>query len=154
MARKLLAGAVTAAALGFGLGFGLGPALGDVGTVSAAQVQILRSAKIVHRHPVLELAVGDLRPLALLVARRGAVDGKGALLGKNIRLEETIRVTSSPSGVVRWRSPAGLHHGIWFVQVTALETDGVTDCPPQERNCNERWSNVRRLTVGRPKPAG
>lgn len=150
MARKLLAGAVTAAALGFGLG----PALGDVGTVSAAQVPILRSVKVVHRHPVLELAVGDLRPLALLVAWRGAVDGKGALLGKNIRLEETIRVPSTPSGVVRWRSPAGLHHGIWFVQVTALETDGVTDCPPHEHNCNERWSNVRRLTIGGRKPAG
>jgi hypothetical protein len=96
MARTLLAGVVLAAALG-----GVGPA-------SADQVQILRSAKVVHRHPVLKIAVAGVRPLALLVARRGAVDGDGALLEKNIRLDETIELPSSPSGVVRWRSPVGL----------------------------------------------
>lgn len=99
---------------------------------------------------MLGIAVAHVRPLALLVARRGAVDAKGALLEKNIRLEETIRVPSSPSGVVRWRSPEALRHGTWFVQVTALEVDGVTGCPPGQSNCNERWSNVRRLVVRRP----
>lgn len=139
MARKLLAGVAIAAALG-GVTGGLGPA-------SAAQIPILRAARAVHRHPVLKIAVGDVRPLALLVARRGAVDDKGALLEKNIRLDETIRVPSTPSGVVRWRSPEALRRGEWFVQVTALETAGVTDCPSPERNCNERWSNVRRIVV-------
>jgi hypothetical protein len=143
MARKLLAGVVAAATLG------------AVGPAAADQVPILRSAKVVHRHPVLRIAVADVRPLALLVARRGAVDGNGALLEKNIRLEETIQAPpSSPSGVLRWRSPDALRHGRWFVQVTALEADGVTDCPPGQSNCNERWSNVRRLSVRRPKPTG
>lgn len=147
MARKVLAGVAIAAALGSVTG-GLGPA-------SAAQIPILRSARAVHRHPVLRITVGDVRPLALLVARRGAVDGKGALLEKNIRLDETIQVPvpSTPSGVVRWRSPEALRHGEWFVQVTALETGGVTNCPPHQSNCHERWSNVRRVSIPR-KPAG
>lgn len=125
-------------------------ALAGVGPAAADQVPILRSAKVVHRHPVLRIAVADVRPLALLVARRGAVDAKGALLEKNIRVEETIEASSSPSGVVRWRSPKALRHGIWFVQVTALESDSVTDCPPDQSNCNERWSNVRRVAVRKP----
>jgi hypothetical protein len=137
MARKLLAGVALAAALGC------------VGPASADQVQILRSAKVVRLHPVLKIAVADLRPLALLVARRGAVDGNGALLEKNIRAEDTIEVASSSNGgsVVRWRSPKRLRQGTWFVQVTALETDGAPACPPAESNCNERWSNVRRVIV-------
>lgn len=139
MARKLLAGLAIATAL-----TAVGPAAAD-------QVPILRSARVVHRHPVLKIAVADVRPLALLVARRGAVDGNGALLERNIRAEETIETSSSsPRGVVRWRSPKRLRLGTWFVQVTALETDGVTDCPPGESNCNERWSNVRRVTVRKP----
>jgi hypothetical protein len=140
MARKLLAGVVLAAAL-----TAVGPAAAD-------QIPILRSAKVVHRHPVLKISVADVQPLALLVARRGAVDAKGALLEKNIRVEETIEIGPAPSGVVRWRSPKPLRHGTWFVQVTALETDGVTDCPPEQSNCNERWSNVRRVSVPKAKP--
>lgn len=101
---------------------------------------------------MLKIAVTDLQPLALLVARQGAVDADGALLEKNIRLEETIQPPASASGVVRWRSPEALRHGTWFVQVTALETGGVTDCPPNQSNCNERWSNVRRVAVGEQKP--
>jgi hypothetical protein len=144
MARKLLAGAVLAAAL-------VATAPGGVGPAAADQVAILQSAKVVHRHPVLEIAVVDVRPLALLVARRGAVNAHGALLEKNIRAEDTITVASAPNGggVVRWRSPRRLRHGTWFVQVTGLETD-APDCPPAERNCNERWSNVRRVTVRKP----
>jgi hypothetical protein len=37
-----------------------------------------------------------------------------------------------------------------FVQVEAIQTGGVTDCPPKLRNCNEHWSNVRRILVPRP----
>jgi hypothetical protein len=142
MARKLLAGVVLAAALTAVVWRGVGPA-------SADQVQMLRSAKVVHRHPVLKIAVAGVRPLALLVARRGAVDGNGALLEKNIRAEDTIEVAPAPNGrgVLRWRSSTRLRHGIWFVQVTGLETDSAAACPPAKSNCNERWSNVRRVTV-------
>lgn len=137
MARTLLAGIVGAAALG------------AVGSAAAAgQLPIVRSLGLVHRHVVLELSIGDVRPVEFSAATRRAVDAEGALLPKNVRLQETIQVPASSSGVARWQSPKALRPGTYFVQVKAVETgDGVTDCPPKLRTCNERWSSVRRVVV-------
>jgi hypothetical protein len=137
MARTLLAGAMVAAALG------------AVGPATADQLPILRSAKALQRHLVLAISVGDLRPTEMLVAKRRAVDVEGALLPKNVRVHETIHVSATAGGVVRWRSGVTLRPGIYFVQVTAVGTGGVTDCPPKLRNCDEHWSNVRRVVVRR-----
>jgi hypothetical protein len=137
MARKLLAGVVIAAALGV------------VGPAAAGQLSILRSAKAVDRHVVIAVSVADLRPVAFTVAKRRAVDAHGALLRQNVRLQETIRLPSSGSGVVTWQSPKALRPGAYFVQVQAIETGGVTDCPRFSPGCNLRWSNVRRVVVGR-----
>lgn len=138
MARKLLAGMVIAAALG------------AVGTAAARQLPILRSANAVHRHLVLGISVGDTRPTELVVAKRRAVDVFGALLQKNVRLREAIRLAPSASGVVRWQSPVALRPGVYFVQVMAVATSGLTDCPKFLRNCNEHWSNVQRVVIPRP----
>lgn len=137
MARRLLAGVVGATALGV------------VGIASAGQLPIIRSLSIVHRHVALELSVGNVRPVDFTAANRRAVDAEGALLPKNVRLQETIQVPASASGVVRWQSPKALRPGTYFVQVKAVETEGggVTDCPPKQLNCNERWSGVRRVVV-------
>ena len=137
MARKLLAGTMVAAALG------------AVGSATADQLPILRSAKALHRHLALAISVGDVRPAEMLVAKRRAVDAEGALLPKNVRLRETIHVSATASGVVRWQSRSTLRPGIYFVQVTAFGTVGVTDCPPKMPNCDEHWSNVRRVVVPR-----
>ncbi len=135
MARGLLAGVVIAAALGV-----VGPAAGG-------QLPILRSARVVHRHVVVEISVGDVRPVELTVAKRSAVDIEGALLPKNVRLQETITLPASSGGVVRWQSPKELRAGVYFVQVTAVDTGGVTDCPPKVTKCGEDFSNVRRVVV-------
>lgn len=135
MARKLLAGAVIAAALG------------AVGPAAADQLPILRSAKVVHRHVVITISVADLRPVELTVANRRAVDADGALLRQNVRLQETIRLPPVESGVVGWQSPKALRLGTYFVQVLAIETGGVTDCPRFAPRCTEHWSNVRRVVV-------
>jgi hypothetical protein len=135
MAMRLLAGMVVAAALG------------GVGSAAAEQTPILRSATVVDQHAVLEISVTDFRPLQMLVARRRAVDADGSFRAKNIRMLETIEIPAAASGVVRWRSPKTLRPGTYFLQVEAFETGGVTDCPPKQRNCNERWSNVRRVVV-------
>jgi hypothetical protein len=135
MARKLLAGVVVAAALG------------AVGPAAAAQVSILRSAKAVHRHMVLAISVSDVRPTEMLVAKRRAVDADGALRPKNVRIHETIQISATASGVVRWRSQKRLRPGVYFVQVAAIQTGGVTDCPPKMPNCAEHWSNVRRVVI-------
>jgi hypothetical protein len=139
MARKLLAGFVSAAALV------------AVGTAAADQLPILRSARIVHRHLVLRLAVGDVRPTELTVAKRRAVDADGALLRNNVRLRESIQLPVSSPAVVTWRSHLTLRPGTYFVQVMATDSGGggVTDCPPKQPNCNEHWSNVRRIVLPR-----
>jgi len=143
MARKLLAGAAVCAALVVG-------GLGAVGPATADQLPILRSARVAHHHLVLELSVGDVQPVELLVAKRRVVNVDGALLPKNIRLRETIQLPVSASGVVRWRSGKTLRPGTYFVQVMAVDTVGVTDCPPKQPSCNEHWSNVRRVVVPPP----
>lgn len=137
MARTLLAGVVAAAALG------------AVGSAAADQVPIVRSVGVVHRHVVLQLSVGDLRPVAFTAATRRAVDAEGALLSKNVRLRETIQVPAAASGIVGWQSPKALRPGTYFVQVTAVQNagGGVTDCPPKQPDCNVRWSTVRRVVV-------
>ena len=124
-------------------------ALGSVAPAAAGQLPILQSAKVVHRHAVLELSVGVLRPVEFTAANGRALDARGASLPKGIRLRETIQVPASASGVVRWRSPRALRPGTYFVQVKAIETGagGVTDCPPKQRDCNTHWSGLRRVVV-------
>jgi hypothetical protein len=138
MARRLLAGVVVAAALG------------AAGAGAADQGLLLRSATAVHRHVVVRVSVGDLRPIDLAVATRRAVNADGGLLQKNVRLRETIQIPASQTGVVRWRSHETLRPGTYFVQVKAVQTVDVLDCPPKLHDCNERWSNVRRIVVPRP----
>ena len=137
MARKLLAGVAVAAAFG------------AVVSAASGQSPLLRSAKAVNRHVVLQLNVSDLRPVGLTVATRRTVDGDGALLPKNVRLQETIQIPAPKTGLVRWQSHQTLRPGTYFVQVKAVETGNVTDCPPKLRDCNDRWSSVLRVVVPR-----
>jgi hypothetical protein len=136
MARRLLAGIAVAATVG------AAPAAAD-------QLPILRSATVTHRHLVLGISVVDLRPAELLVSNGSAVDADGALLGKQVRVRETIQLPATANAVVRWQSARALGPGVYFVQVMAVETGGVTDCPRFLRNCLDHWSNVRRVVVGR-----
>jgi hypothetical protein len=138
MARRLLAGVAVAAALG------------AVAPAAADQMPLLRAAKAVHRHVVVQISVSDLRPVELIVAKRRAVNADGALLETNVRLQETIQIPAPQTGVVRWQSHKTLRPGTYYVQVKAVQTGDVTDCPPKMRNCNDHWSNVRRIVVRRP----
>ena len=137
MARGVLAGFVIAATLG------------AVGVAAADQLPLLRSAKVAHRHLVLAISVTEIRPTEMLVAKRRAVNADGALLWKNVRLQETIQLTAPATGLVRWQSHKTLRAGTYFVQVRAVQTGDVTDCPPKMSTCNDRWSNVRRVVVRR-----
>jgi hypothetical protein len=138
MARRLLAGVVAAAALGV------------VAPAAAGQPSLLRAAKVANRHVVLQLFVSALRPVELTVAGQRAVDANGALLQKNVRLQETIQIPATETGLVRWQTHGALRPGTYFVQVKAVETGNVMDCPPKLRDCNDRWSSVRRVVVARP----
>lgn len=109
---------------------------------------ILRSATVQHGHVVLRVAVADERPVQLTVSSRLAVDPNGALTGQYVRLREPVQLgPSADTGVAQWESRAALAPGVYFVQVTAVSTGGVTDCPRFLRNCLDHWSNVRRIVV-------
>jgi hypothetical protein len=125
--------------------------LGAVGTAAADRSPLVRSVKVARRHVVLELAVGNARPVEFTAAKRRAVDGKGVLLPRNVRLRETIQLPASARGVVRWQSPKTLGPGTYFVQVKAVATGGggVMDCPPKQLNCDVRWSGLHRVTIRR-----
>ncbi len=125
-------------------------ALGSVAQATGKELPILRSANVHARHVVLEVAVGDVRPVQLSVANHRDVDANGALVAKNVRRRETIQLTPTTTGVVRWQSRTTLAPGTYFVQVMAVESGGgITDCPTFKlaRNCLDRWSNVRRIVV-------
>jgi hypothetical protein len=135
MARKLLAALV------------ISTALGAVGPAAAGQLPILRSVTVVNRHVVVELSVSGVLPVEFAVATRRVVDQDGSLLRRNVRQRETIRLPSAASTVARWRSAKALRAGVYFVQVEAVDTGGVTDCPPKTTKCGEHFSNVRRVVV-------
>ena len=137
MARSWLAAVVVAVAAA-----GVTPATG-------AQLPILRSATAQDRHVVVEVSVGDLRPVQLSAATRPAVAADGALIQRNVRLQETIRLDPSATGTARWQSQGTLPPGTYFVQVMAVDTGGVTDCPRFLRFCLDHWSSVRRVVVAR-----
>ena len=137
MARKRLAGVVA------------GVALVAVATAGADRLPILRSAKVVNGHVVVQVAVGDMRLSQLTVATRPTLDGYGSLIPRYVRMRETIQLAPSTSGVVSWQSKGTLAPGTYFVQVVAFDNGegGITDCPPKLHNCVLHRSNVRRIVV-------
>src|SRR6266576_5812586 len=97
-------------------------AAGGVTEAAGAKTPILLSASAVNRHVVVKVSVGDLRPAEVSVAKQRAVTTDGALVQKNVRLQEAIHLPASANGVARWRSSGTLRPGTYFVQVMAVET--------------------------------
>jgi hypothetical protein len=114
---------------------------------SAQSMPQLVSARSQHRHLVLVARFGDLAPREVRVAIRPATGGNGALLAGNVRFDVAFSSAVRTASGERWRSPQLLRRGVYWVQVSGVETDGVTDCPPKLRNCATHWSNVRRVVV-------
>ncbi len=116
--------------------------------LAAPGVPVLRSARASHGHVFVTFAVGDLRPGSIEVAVSFATDASGRFLTRNVRLGETITARPDPvTGVVRWRTSGRLPARTYDVEVSGVESDGVTDCLPQLRDCFVHWSNVRRVRV-------
>jgi hypothetical protein len=109
---------------------------------------VLRSASQSRRHIVVTFTIGDLRPWLIEVALSRATDASGAFPAGAVRLREQVRARADPmTGFVRWRTLKTLPARDYYVEVSGIESDGVTDCLVQQRNCLVRWSNVRRVRV-------
>jgi hypothetical protein len=66
----------------------------------------------------------------------------------SIKLREAIHASPDPAtGVVRWRTNKSLAAGTYYVEVSGIETVGLTDCIPRRADCLVRWSNPRRLVI-------
>ena len=116
--------------------------------LAAPGAPVLRSATASQRHVLVVFTIGDLRPWEVEVATSAATEASGGFVPKNVRLREVIRAKPDPStGLVRWRTRATLPARTYYVRVSAIETDGVTDCPPQQRNCLVHWSNTGRVLI-------
>ena len=87
-----------------------------------------------------------LAPGQFVAASSPRVDAVGAL-ATGIKLREKLRVTTTGSGMIHWRSPQALAHGRYYVQVSGVDLGGVTDCVPRARGCGQEWSNIRRVIV-------
>jgi hypothetical protein len=115
---------------------------------AAAGSPVLRSVAQTQRHIVVTFRGADLRPWLVEVAVSRATDASGAFLPGEVRLREQVTARPDPvTGLVRWRTLKALPVRVYFVEVSGIESDGVTDCLVQQRSCLVHWSNVRRVRV-------
>jgi hypothetical protein len=121
----------------------------EVALASAADAQPrLLSARASRGHVVLSAVLGELAPDQVLVASRPLTGRDGVLLRQNIRLQVSLPAKVEPSTQrIRWRSRHALSPGVYWVQVSGVQTDGITGCLPHARRCGELWSNVLRVVV-------
>jgi hypothetical protein len=111
----------------------------------AAREPVLWSASQRSGHVLVTFSLGDLAPGELVVATSPRRNRVGALVA-GVKLRERL-TPSSNARRLHWRSRRRLRPGIYFVQVSGIEADGVTDCTPPLLGCGQKWSNVRRIVV-------
>jgi hypothetical protein len=65
-----------------------------------------------------------------------------------VRLREAIHASPDPAtGLIRWRTHQTLAAGTYYVEVSGVQTVGITDCMPRRADCASHWSNVRRVVI-------
>ena len=102
-------------------------------------------------HVLVTFSLGQLSaPAEARVSSRAAVGANGALLRQHVKLHEAIHATvDSATGMVHWKSHGVLRPGLYFVQVSGVDS-GVTSCVPVRNTCGLQWSNVKRLRIPAP----
>ncbi len=106
----------------------------------------LRSVRASHRHLLVAAQFGDLAPKSVSAAVKPTTVNGRLAQGNVVYTAPLIGLTAS-AGTVHWRSPTRLRRGKYWVQAAGVETDGVTDCPPRQRDCLTRYSNVVEVVV-------
>ena len=114
-------------------------------TASAAGIPHIVSASSSHRHLVIRAQFGHLVPAMVTAANKPATE-RGGLVRANVVYKARIDLKPS-TGTLRWRSPARLRRGTYWVQVSAVDADTPSDCPPQLHNCTTHYSNVVKVRI-------
>jgi len=120
--------------------------------VEAMPRPVLKGAVVARGHLVVGVAPGDLTPGQVVVSTKRARRSDGTFAPTAVRLHERITGTvDAASGVLRYRTTRALAPGVYFVAVSGYLQDPPADCLPANGRCDERWSNVVRISVPRPK---
>jgi hypothetical protein len=115
---------------------------------AASALPSLRTAISQRGHVVVTFSLGELAPGRIVVAVGPATRADGRLVTANIRLDEPLGPVQTAAGY-RARTRHVLAPGTYFVQVsgTVLGLDCMKLKPWQ---CQQDWSNLRRVRVPRP----
>lgn len=118
------------------------------GGLTSPGTPVLRSVSEANGHVIVMFTLArDLVPGQVLVATRRLAPSD-LISASSVKLREAMRTSPDPAtGVARWRTRKVLPAGTYFVEVSGVETGGVTDCRPRRPNCLMRWSNMRRVVI-------
>jgi hypothetical protein len=114
-------------------------------SAAAARAPMLWSASQRSGHVLVTFSLGDLAAGKLVVATSPRRNSVGALV-RGVQLREKLMVSTTAKRL-RWLSRHTLQAGVYFVQVSGIEIDGVVDCTPPLFGCGQKWSNVLRVVV-------
>ena len=115
------------------------------GIYGATGKPVLISAGSRSGHVVVTFSLRGAVAGSFVAATSPRTDISGALTS-GVKLREALRVGAA-AGVARFRSRGVLRRGRYFVQVSGVDPDGVTDCIRLRRACGVAWSNVRSVVV-------
>jgi hypothetical protein len=109
---------------------------------------VLRSVTTTDGHLIVTFTLGqDEAPGRVLVATSPAgLSHRTAAPG--VKLREAMHTASDAmTGLTHWRTRKALPAGTYFVEVSGVQTLGITDCRPRRPDCLMRWSNMRRVVI-------
>ena len=116
------------------------------GTYGASGKPVLLSAAARSGHVVVTFSLRGAVAGSFVAATNPRTDISGALTS-GVKLREPLRVGAA-AGPARFRSRGVLRRGRYFVQVSGVDPDSVTDCMPKLRAaCGVEWSDVHSIVV-------
>jgi hypothetical protein len=130
-----------------GVAFALASALANGGGAAAGS-PVLRSVSASDGHLVVSFTL----PRDVLPGRILAATSRSGLShlrpSASLKLREAIHASPDPAtGMIRWRTRQTLPSGTYYVEVSGIQTVGITDCMPRRADCGSHWSNPRRVVV-------
>ena len=118
------------------------------GGATAVGTPVLRSVSAADGHLIVTFTLAqDSVPGRVLVATSRA-GLSHPIPGSSVKLREAMHTSPDPvTGVARWRTRKSLPAGTYYVEVSGVETIGITDCIPRRADCLTHWSNPRRVVI-------
>jgi hypothetical protein len=118
------------------------------GGATAAGAPVLRSVSAADGHLIVTFTLAQDSIPGQVLATTSRAGLSHPIPGLSVKLREAMRGSPDPvTGVARWRTRKSLPAGTYYVEVSGIETVGITDCRPRRADCHMRWSNPRRVVI-------